>query len=504
MAKNTLMLYVRMFLLILVQLYTVPVILKNLGVEDYGIYNVVGGVVTLFSFVGGSLASGTQRFLSYAIGKGDDCLIKSVFNNTWTIYMGFAVFLLIVLEIGGMWFLNTQMNIPEQRLDTANWVFQLSLLAFLINLVSIPYNSTIIAHEQMSFYAYVSILECFLKLGAAVALTFLYGDKLLVYAVLVCAVSIIIRMVYRSYCVRNFSECKNVSLHYDSRMGKSLIAYSGWNVIGSVAMILRTQGINIVLNVFFGPLLNAAHSIAQQISGVLTQFINNVYMATRPQITKKYAQGDVGGMWGLVFHSNKLAFFLLLYLGIPTVVELSSILAWWIPNAPEYTVIISRLLILSLLAETLINQIIGAFQAVNRIKTYQLYASTILILNVPASYFVLKYAYTIPCAPYIVSLILSFIYIVSIIYIAWHEIGMDVKAYVHKVLFPSVMVALLAFGVTFGLSSHWEPGISRVIITLATSTAMVTLFSWSIGLDRTERTFIMNIIKQKTKKIRSR
>lgn len=499
-ARNTLLLYIRMILLILVQLYTVPIILKTLGIEDYGIYNVVGGVVTMFSFIGSSLASGSQRFISYEIGRKNKEQLHKVFNTTVSIYIILAIIGFILLEAGGYYFLNTQMNIPESRMYAANWVFQLSILAFLVNLISIPYNSTVIAHEKMSVFAYVSILECVLKLIAAIALQFILYDHLITYSALICFIAILIQVIYQVYCHQNFEECKNYKFSWDSSKGKELLIYSGWNIIGSIALISRQQGLNIVLNIFFGPLLNAAHSIGQQINGVLTQFINNVYIATRPQITKLYANNETDAMWKLVFHSSKLAFYLLMILSIPLLLELDKILDIWLHNVPPYTSTIGQLMIISILIETLANQIIGAYQAANKIKRYQVYSSTIILLNIPISYIFLRFFPNQPITPYIVSIMLSILYVYSIIWNAQKELKMDVKKYIKQVLLNVIIVYCITILIVWICIMALNPSLQRILLTCIMSLIASSLIIWTIGLDKTEKCFIIQIIKQKLNK----
>lgn len=496
-AKNTLLLYVRMLLLILVQLYTVPIILKTLGIEDYGIYNVVGGIVTMFSFIGGSLASGSQRFFAFEIGRKDQSRLKNIFDTTVSIYIILAIIAFIVLEAGGYYFLNTHMKIPANRMYAANWVFQLTILAFIINLISIPYNATVIAHEKMSIFAYVSILECLLKLAVAVLLQFILFDHLIVYSLLICFIAILIRIIYQVYCRKNFEECRKYRFSWDSSKGKELLIYSGWNMIGSIALISRQQGLNIVINLFFGPILNAAHSIGQQINGVLNQFINNVYMATRPQITKLYANNEINEMWNLVFHSSKLAFYLLTILSIPLLLELDEILNIWLHNVPPYTSTIGRLMIISILIETLANQIIGAYQAANKIKYYQIYSSTIILLNIPLSYLFLHFFPTQPVAPYMISILLSILYICSIVWNARKELKMDVWRYIKQVLLNVIVVYFLALLIVRLCIMTLSPSFLRVLITCIISLSSSSLIIWIIGLDKTEKKFITRIIKQK-------
>ena len=496
-AKNTLLLYIRMFLLILVQLYTVPIILRELGVEDYGIYNVVGGVVTLFSFVGGSLASGSQRFIAFEIGRGNPQALKNVFDTTVSIYIILAIISAFLLEIGGYWFLNAKMNIPIDRMVAANWVFQFSIFSFLAGLISIPYNATVIAHERMSLYAYVSMFECVLKLFLAISLKYVLSDKLIVYSSSICLISWAVCVIYQIYCRRHFPECRHYRFKRNPYMGKDLLAYSGWNMVGSVALISRQQGLNIVLNLFFGPLLNAAHSIAQQINGVLSQFINNVYMATRPQVTKLYASGNEGDMWNLVFRSAKLAFYLFMLISVPAIIEMEGILDLWLHEVPPYTVQIVRLMILSAVIETLSNQVIGAYQAANRIRRYQMYSSTVILLNIPVSYALLKMHVGSPLLPYVVSVILSVLYVLSILYNARKDIGLDLKAYTRRVLLPDILVYVLVIGIIYGIVSLSPFSIVRIFMTVGLTLLCSAVIVWAIGLDIREKDFIGNMIKNK-------
>lgn len=280
-------------------------------------------------------------------------------------------------------------------------------------------------------------------------------------------------------------------------MGKDLLAYSGWNMVGSVALISRQQGLNIVLNLFFGPLLNAAHSIAQQINGVLSQFINNVYMATRPQVTKLYASGNEGDMWNLVFRSAKLAFYLFMLISVPAIIEMEGILDLWLHEVPPYTVQIVRLMILSAVIETLSNQVIGAYQAANRIRRYQMYSSTVILLNIPVSYALLKMHVGSPLLPYVVSVILSVLYVLSILYNARTEIGLDLKVYIRRVLLPDILVYVLVIGVVYGVVSLSPFSIVRIFMTVGLTLSCSAVVVWTIGLDIREKDFIRNMIKNK-------
>lgn len=486
-----------MFFLILVQLYTVPIILRTLGIEDYGIYNVVGGIVSMFSFIGSSLASGSQRFIAFALGKGNKKDLIEVFNTTVTIYYIIGIISFLVLELLGVWFLNFKMNIPVGRLEAANWTFQLSLFTFLISLTSIPYNSAIIAHEKMSLFAYLGLLECGMKLIIAISLPLFLCDHLIVYSLFLCIVTIIIRVVYQVYCHIYFVECRKLSLCFNSLLRKKMVSYTSWNMIGSVALIFRQQGLNIVLNLFFGPLLNAAHSIAQQLNGVLTQFVNNIYIASRPQITKLYATQQIEPMWVLVKESSKMSFFLLTYLSIPAFIELDFILKLWLNDVPAYTVAITRLFIAAILIETLVNQLIGVFQAANKLKVYQICSSTILLLIIPISYTLLLIFPDNPLLPYWVSLSVSIFYVSSILCVSKIQLKLNCRDYFFQVIFKSVGVFIISFVFVYLCIRQIDTSLLRVVITVLISSIIVTICIWTLGLEKKERKLVKDVISRK-------
>jgi O-antigen/teichoic acid export membrane protein len=275
-AKNTLMLYFRMLLIMGVSLYTVRIVLNTLGVEDYGIYNVVGGIVVMFSFLSNTMASASQRFFAFELGRKDYDQLKKTFSMTVTIYLIIAVIILILAETLGLWFLNTQLSIPVERMETANWVYQFTIFSFMMTMLTVPYNAAIVAHERMNVYAYVSIVEAFLKLLIVYILVLFSYDKLKLYAILMFGVTTFITLIYRTYCKRQFQEC-SYNFYWEKPLFKELIGYSGWNLFGAIAGILNNQGINILLNIFFGPIVNAARAIAYQVNTAVNQFVTNFF-----------------------------------------------------------------------------------------------------------------------------------------------------------------------------------------------------------------------------------
>ena len=309
-AKNTLLLYFRMLLTMAVSLYTSRIILNTLGVEDFGIYNVVGGVVAMFSIISGSLSAAISRFITYELGREGYDRLKVIFSSAVTIQVILAFLICILAEVGGVWFLNTQMNIPVERVVAANWVLQCSIFTFMINLISIPYNAAIIAHERMKAFAYVSILEVVLKLLVAFALYIVIFDKLKVYAVLLLIVALIIRFVYAYYCKRHFKEC-TYRFIYDKEVLREMAGFAGWNLIGSSAGVLKDQGVNIVINLFCGTTVNAARGIAVQVNNATQSFVRNFMTALNPQITKSYASSDSEYLMKLLYKGSRLSFYML-------------------------------------------------------------------------------------------------------------------------------------------------------------------------------------------------
>lgn len=491
------MLYVRMILVLAIQLYTVPIVLKQLGVSDYGLYQVVGGIVTLLTFLSGAMASGSQRFLAFAIGKQNEKLLKDTFQSTFTLYAVLALICFVVFETIGLWFLNVKMEIPEGREIAANWIYQFSILGFIINIFAVPFNAAVIAHEKMSFYAYVGIFDVLMKLFVVVVLQIILFDKVIVYAILICFTTFLTAAIYMLYCKKEFLECKRIRLHYDKELDKSLITYSGYNAIGALALAGRQQGLNIVINLFFGTLLNAAHSLAQQIYGIVNQLINNVYSASRPQITKMYSSQEIEKMWSLTFRTAKLAFFLMILIFIPLTVELDYLLNIWLDEVPDYTVSITIIMAATLLIETFTNQIYGVCQAYNKIKKCQLTSSIILLGTVPLAYLYLKYVDNNILVPYLISLFLSILSDICIIIISKIDVHLDVKAYFNKVFFRELCTFIIAFLIIYFIVELLTPSFYRLLFTILLTMCIVPLLAFLVGLDKTEREYAINYIKRK-------
>ncbi len=380
-AKNTLLLYFRMLLTMTVSLYTSRVVLNTLGVEDFGVYNVVGGVVAMLGFLTGSLGAATSRFITYALGLGDFDRLKKTFANILAIHCLFALVIVVLAETIGLWFLSSYIQVPVGREDAAFWVYQLSVFTALLSVISVPYNASIIAHERMGAFAYISILDVTLKLLIVFLLQIVSFDKLIFYACLLASVQILDQIIYIGYCKRHFKETLSLP-KIDSKQFKEVLTFAGWTMNGNLAVMGYTQGLNILLNMFFGPVVNAARGIAVQVQSVVQSFCVNFQMALNPQLTKSYAQADFAHMHQLLNVSSKFSFFLLLFISFPACLEAQQVLQWWLGIVPDHTVAFLRLILFCGLLGALSNPIIVSVHATGKLKKFQLIEGTMLLLIV--------------------------------------------------------------------------------------------------------------------------
>lgn len=499
-AKNTLLLYCRMLFLMVVSLYTSRVVLNALGVEDFGIYNVVGGVVAMFTVLSGSLSAAISRFITYELGKGNQNNLNKIFSSAVTIQLGLAGIIILLAETIGLWFLNVKMNIPEIRMEAANWVFQFSILTFAINLISVPYNASIIAHEKMSAFAYISILEAVGKLAIAYLIIISPMDKLIFYAILMCLVAIIIRFTYGSYCKRHFSEC---SYHFiwDKQLLKQMFSFAGWNFIGASSSVLRDQGGNVVINLFCGPTVNAARGIAFQVNNAVNQFVTNFMTALNPQITKSYATGDKEYMMTLIFQGARLSFYMLILLSLPILVNTHYVLGLWLKIIPEHTVLFVQLALIFAMSESISNPLITAMLATGKIRNYQLIVGGLQMMNLPLSYLLLHIG-MFPEIVIVVAITISQCCLVARLIMLRSMIGLSVRKYIKKVytnvLAVIITAAIIPFLLTFSLEDSFQNFILSSFMTIiCTGTAI-----YYIGCNRVERQFITNKIHIFFNKIR--
>ena len=387
-ARNTIALYIRTLITLAVGLFTSRVVLNVLGIDNFGIYNVVGGVVAMFNIVTTSLSQSISRYLTFELGRDNKEKLNMIFSTSVNIQILMSVVIIVLIEAFGVWFLNNKMNIPPDRIYAANWVLQFSVLAFIVNLISVPYNASIIAHEKMKAFAYVSILEAVMKLMIAYLLYISLVDKLITYAFLLLLVSIIIRLVYGQYCKRHFEECK-YSFVFDKKLFADMSKFAGWNFLASTAYIFNTQGINIISNIFFGVAINAARGVATQVDGITRNFVSNFTTAVRPQIVKSYSVGDTNYMNKLVCSGAKYSCFLMLFFALPFMFEAESILKVWLKLVPEHSPSFIRLTMVVSLIWLLGDTMYTSIMAIGKLKKYMIYETCITCLVFPISYFVL-------------------------------------------------------------------------------------------------------------------
>lgn len=487
-AKNTLLLYFRMLFMMVVTLYTSRIVLNTLGVENYGIYNVVGGVVAMFGFINGSMSSSTQRYITFTLGKGDIGQLQKIFSTALQIHVLIAVIIVALGESVGLWFMYEKMQIPADRMDAAFWVLQCSIASTAVMIVSVPYNADIIAHEKMSAFAYISILEAVLKLAVVYLLLVSSHDKLIIYAFLILAVQIFIRSCYSRYCNRHFQETRYRHV-WDKALFMEMTGFAGWSMFGNLSAVLFSQGLNMLLNVFFGPVVNAARAIAVQVQGAIQQFVSSFQMALNPQITKTYAQGEMDGMHKLMFRSARFSFFLLFFLSLPVLFETEFILTVWLNTVPENTVIFLRIMICTSLIYSLANPLIVANQATGKVKQYQVVCGTILLMILPVSYICLEFscpAYSV----FIVHFVMEAIAQLARMLMLRPLIGIRIGDYFRNV-YGKVSV-VVTFSTIFPLAVYksMDGTIFRFFMVCIICVLSVAICVYFVGLSRNERVFV--------------
>ena len=492
-AKNTMLLYGRMLLLMAISLYTSRVILNALGVEDYGIYNIVGGVVAMFSMLSGSLSAAISRFITFELGKGNKENLAKVFSASVTIQLGICAIVILLAETVGLWFLNSKMVIPENRLYAANWVYQLSLVTFVISLVSIPYNAAIIAHERMSAFAYISIFEAVNKLIVAYFIIISPFDKLIFYAIMIAMIAIIIRLIYGVYCKKRFEEC-TYHFIYDHELLKQMFGFAGWNFIGASSALLRDQGGNIVINLFCGPAVNAARGIAFQVNTAVHSFVTNFMTALNPQITKSYASGDYQYMMTLIFQGARLSYYILLLLSLPVIVNTHYILHIWLGQVPEHTVLFVQLVLIFGMCESISSPLITAMLATGKIRNYQLVVGGFQMLNLPVSYILLRFG-AIPETVLIVAIVISQLCLVSRLYMLRGLIGLKARDFIKKVYANVIEVTILSVIVPFLLAIVLNNDFLNFIILSIITVVSTLLVVFYVGCTMEERQFVVSKVK---------
>lgn len=476
-----------------ITIYTSRIILDVLGVEDYGVYNVVGGFVAMFSVLSGTLTAASQRFIAYELGKSNSD-VRKIFSNIVTIHLLLALFMLVVLESVGLWFLNFKMNIAPDRLTAANWVFHCSVVTFCFNLISIPYNSAIIAYEKMSAFAYISIYEVVSKLTAVYALYAIQFDSLIVYAVFMLIIAVILRFIYGWYTTRHFPDCR-FELLFDKQTFREMIGFSGWNFFGSSAAILNGQGINLLINLFFGVTLNAARGIATQVDNAINTFVQNFMMALNPQITKSFAAQDYPYVNKMIYLGTKYAFFLFWIFAFPVFLNTDFILSVWLKQVPEFTALFIRLGIIYNLAQTLSQCLYTAMLATGRIKKYQLIVGSLSLMAFPATY--VFYKMGLPGEwGYWSMIIFSVVCLVARLFLLREMVPMfSIEDYIKGVIVPLLYTLFLPALIIFLSHRHFKSNVwSGFFLETIWCVAITCAFVYLIGLSRSEKEYIRGVL----------
>lgn len=498
-AKNTSLLYFRMILMMAVNLYTSRVVLNALGVNDYGVYNVVGGFVSLFNILTGSLSAAVSRFITFELGKGDKLNLNRVFCTSVNVQLIFIGIIVFLMETVGLGFLNFKMVIPEDRIIAANWVFQFSVLAFAVNLWSVPYNASIIAHEKMSAFAYISLFDAFSKLLIAFIILYNPIDRLVYYGLLIMLVYLSDRIIYSWYCKKHFEECTYYPV-FDKQLLKKMLGFAGWNFLGAGSGQLMTQGVNMLFNVYFGVVVNAARGIADIVDSAVMQFVNNFTVAINPQITKSYAVDDKKYMFELMFRGAKFSFFLIMIVAIPILCNTDFILSIWLGVFPEHAVNFVRLALLVSMISVLSNTMVTAMLATGDIKKYQIIVGGLGMLVFPFAW-LLFFLGMAPETAYMVTLSIFILQLICRLFLLREMVGMSIREYFRRVLLVVSLVVICATIIPAAITLYVNQNLLNVLLISTVSVLCSVLSIWFIGLDSKERIFIFNAIRTIKNKI---
>ena len=489
-ARNTILLYVRMGAMLLVNLYTSRVILDALGEVDMGIYNAVGGIVMMFSFLSGTMSTACQRFFADEIGKNRYEDLKRVFSLCVIVFIAIALLIIILSETVGLWFLYNKAK-TAGRMDAAKWVFQLSVISFIFTIVRYPYQGIIIIKEKMKVFTYLSITEVLLNLGIAILIRHYQSDRLIMFSVLMLVVNILITLYYFLYCNIFYMECR-FTFWWNREKFIEIFGFAGWNMIGSLSSICKSQGLNMLLNVFFGPAVNAARAMAYKVFMSVQQFADNFYTAVKPQVFKSYSRGDRDGMLKLVMQSSKLSFYLLFLVSLPIILETQPILEIWLKKVPDYTALFTRLVIVNALIEVLVNPLSVSMQAYGNIRKYQIVIGAITLTILPISYFLLKILRCPPESVFYTSIVVSTIAVAARVVFVRNRLGLSLSGYFKETIVPIILVTVISAGLSIAaklyiFSLSWQNQIIPSLIVILLSVLFTVLTAYYAGMTASER-----------------
>ena len=497
LTKNTIYLYVRSFLVMLVALFTTRVILQNLGVEDYGIYNVVSSFVTMFSFISSSLSVTISRFLSIELAQNKTENVKKVYSSSLISLAVIALILAVIVELIGVPFLNLKMTIPAERLSAANWVLQFSIITLVINVFSIAYEAVIVSYEKMSIYAYISILDVVLKLLIAYVIAVTGGDKLIVYSFLLMMQAAIIRVVYGFFCRYKFEHCRLDIKSLEKSLVRQITTLSGWDVLGAASNIIKSSGTNIIFNLFLGPVVNAANGISEQVRSALWKFSGGFLTALRPQIVKAYSSDERQYLFNLINRGTKFSSYLMIILSVPIIVEIDYILNLWLHDVPQYTAGCVVLVIVLTIGEgTIAYPSNAAMMATGNIKKNQIIASVLQLMNLPLTYIIIRIGYS-PYWAYIISICIANVLCLVRTIILNQLIGYSTRDFYLKVYLPIYIVFAVSLLIPYLFHLFLSAGILRLIIVSLIGVIWSLLVIMIFGCNKIERSLIVNFIRRK-------
>ena len=486
-ANNTIMLYCRMLFSMFVSLYTSRLVLNALGVVDYGIYGVVGGFVTMFSIISSSLSSAVSRFMTFAIGRNDKTMLNNVFSMSLLIHVILALLVIMLAETIGLWFVNNRMTIPVERISAANWAYQASILSFVFSLFMIPYNAMIISHEDMKVFAYIGILDSILRLFVVIFVAYcqLNYDKLIVYSILLVFVTLILQSIYFVYCKKKYEEC-HLKIQINITTLKDMGAFAGWNFIGCSAQLLKDQGVNVLLNLFGGPVLNAARGIATSVNSAVSSFTSGFMTAINPQITKSYASSDYRYLFSLLEKGARFSYYILMILALPIILETDFVLTLWLKTYPPHSVSFVRLVLILSLSDVISRPLITAQLATGRIRNYQIVVGGVLLLNFPLSYIFLKCHFS-PESIYMIAIAISFMCLAIRLCFLRNMINLSIKRYFFRVICNVLLVTLASTLLPYILHVSMTSGLIRFSVVGIISVLCSLCSIYFVGCNRTER-----------------
>ena len=494
LAKNTLFLYFRMLLTMLIGLYTSRVVINVLGISDYGIYNVIGGIVAIFASLNGAMASASSRYITFYIGRNDQTQLKHIFSILALFHIFIAVIILLLCETIGLWFFYEKMQIPSDRMNVAFWLLQFSYASAFLSVINTPYTSLIVGREKMDIYAYISVFDSLAKLIIVLLISYSPIDKLLFYGFFLFVIQFVDFILYRVYCRRRFPE-SIMTLNINRGLVKEIICYSGWSLFGNLAFAANTQGVNLLLNMFFGPVVNAARGVAVQVNNLINSFVSNYQMALNPQIVKNFASENFNRMHTLMFASARYGYFLLFFIMLPIFFESDILLKLWLKIVPEDTVVFLRLILCTCLINCLANSWTVAAGAIGKVKKLNIIVGSLLLAVIPISYIFFKMGFS-ALTVFLIHLVITFFCLVIRVLLFYKAINMKMASYVKQVIIPifcsSVIALVFPFVVYLNMNQSW----TRFFIITAVSFFWSFVCIWYVGLKKEERSSFLIFLKK--------